>query len=141
MNKINQFLFYTIDYYKGRALNPGLSFWFHEILLVSVKNYLPYQQHITDIGLAPTVTGTSFLSKTVYSATICFSCITSCGKDIHSIIHFSGNPHDQIPGMVFKISQKELEQADKYEVADYKRIRVNLLSGASAWVYVNIHSS
>lgn len=67
--------------------------------------------------------------------------IAKSGEDVHSIIYFSGNPQDQIPGMVFKISQEELEQADKYEVADYKRIRVNLLSGLSAWVYVSIHSS
>jgi gamma-glutamylcyclotransferase (GGCT)/AIG2-like uncharacterized protein YtfP len=67
--------------------------------------------------------------------------IAKSGENIHSIIHFSGNPQDQIPGMVFKISLKELEQADKYEVADYKRIRVRLLSGTSAWVYVSINSA
>ena len=67
--------------------------------------------------------------------------IAKSGEEVHSIIYFSGNSNDQIPGMVFKISQEELEQADKYEVADYKRIRVNLLSGVSAWVYVSIHSS
>lgn len=67
--------------------------------------------------------------------------IAKSGEDVHSIIHFSGNPQDQIPGMVFKISQGELEQADKYEVADYKRIQVKLLSGMSAWVYVSINSA
>lgn len=69
------------------------------------------------------------------------SVIATSGEDVHYIIHFSGNPDDQVPGMVFKISKEELEQADKYEVADYKRIRVNLGSGTSAWVYVSIHSS
>jgi len=67
--------------------------------------------------------------------------IAKSGEDVHSIILFSGNHQDQVPGTVFKISQEELEQADKYEVADYKRIKVNLLSGLSAWVYVSIHSS
>jgi len=43
--------------------------------------------------------------------------------------------------MVFKVSRKELEQADKYEVADYKRVQVTLQSGKSAWVYVSIYSS
>lgn len=66
--------------------------------------------------------------------------IAKSGEDIHSIIHFSGNPQDQIPGMVFKISLAELEQADKYEVADYKRVQVKLLSGTSAWVYVSVNS-
>ena len=63
--------------------------------------------------------------------------IAKSGEDIHSIIQFSGNPKEQIPGIVFKISKEELLQADKYEVADYKRIQVQLLSGIFAWVYVN----
>lgn len=66
--------------------------------------------------------------------------IAKSGEEVHSIIHFSGYPQDQIPGMVFKISPEELEQADKYEVADYKRIEVKLLSGESAWVYVSVNS-
>ncbi len=64
--------------------------------------------------------------------------IAKSGEDVHSIIHFSGNSEDQIPGMVFKISKEELEQADQYEVADYQRIQVKLLSGLSAWVYVSV---
>lgn len=67
--------------------------------------------------------------------------IAKSGENVHSIIHFSGNPKDQIQGMVFQISKKELEQADKYEVADYKRVQITLQSGKSAWVYVSIHSS
>lgn len=63
--------------------------------------------------------------------------IAKSGEEIHSIVQFSGNPEDQIPGMVFKISYEELLQADKYEVADYKRIQVQLASGILAWVYVN----
>lgn len=67
--------------------------------------------------------------------------IAKSGEEVHSIIHFSGNPQDQIPGTVFKISMDELEKADEYEVADYKRIQVKLLSGTLAWVYVSVHSS
>lgn len=67
--------------------------------------------------------------------------IAKSGEEVHSIIHFSGNPENKISGMVFKISQEELKQADKYEVADYKRILVKLLSGTSAWVYVSVNSS
>lgn len=63
--------------------------------------------------------------------------IAKSGEDVHSIIQFSGNPEDQISGMVFKVSPEELIQADKYEVADYKRVQVKLLSGILAWVYVN----
>ena len=43
--------------------------------------------------------------------------------------------------MVFKVSQKELEEADKYEVADYKRVSVQLASGIKAWVYVHADDS
>lgn len=67
--------------------------------------------------------------------------IAKSGEEFHSIIHHSGDPKDQIPGIVFKISPKELIEADKYEVADYKRIQVQLLSGITAWVYVSIQSS
>lgn len=67
--------------------------------------------------------------------------IAKSGEEVHSIIHFSGNLGNKIPGMVFKISLDELEEADKYEVADYKRIKVKLLSGISAWVYVSVKSS
>lgn len=62
--------------------------------------------------------------------------IAKSGEDVHSIIQFSGNPKDQIEGIVFKISKKELLQADRYEVTDYKRIQAQLLSGTFAWVYV-----
>ena len=63
--------------------------------------------------------------------------IAKSGEETHSIVHFSGNPEDQISGVVFKISREELYQADIYEVDDYKRIQVKLLSGTSAWVYVS----
>ena len=38
--------------------------------------------------------------------------------------------------MAFEITPAELAAADQYEVADYKRIAVTLLSGRAAWVYV-----
>lgn len=63
--------------------------------------------------------------------------IAKSGEDVHSIVEFSGNPQDRIPGMVFKISPEELARADEYEVEDYKRIQVKLLSGVLGWVYVS----
>ena len=67
--------------------------------------------------------------------------IETSGEDVHSIIHFSGNPADQVEGMVFQVSLKELQAADAYEVSDYKSILVKLSSGRLAWVYVSIKSS
>jgi hypothetical protein len=40
----------------------------------------------------------------------------------------------------FTVTKKELEQADAYEPADYKRTLVQLKSGINAWVYVNLRS-
>lgn len=47
-----------------------------------------------------------------------------------------GTVTDEVAGMVFEITPAELASADRYEVADYKRIRVRLKSGIAAWVYV-----
>lgn len=43
---------------------------------------------------------------------------------------------DQVSGMVFTVSAEELLNADAYEVDDYHRIQVRLMSGETAWVYV-----
>ncbi len=59
------------------------------------------------------------------------------GEATHPVMKHTGNASDQIAGVVFDISPKELEQADAYEVADYKRILVQLNSGVQAWVYVS----
>lgn len=67
--------------------------------------------------------------------------IAKSGEDVHSILTFSGNPLDLVPGVVFRVTPEELRRADEYEVADYKRVKVDLRSGVSAWVYVSVASS
>lgn len=37
---------------------------------------------------------------------------------------------------MFEITAAELAAADRYEVADYKRVEVTLSSGLKAWVYI-----
>jgi gamma-glutamylcyclotransferase (GGCT)/AIG2-like uncharacterized protein YtfP len=64
--------------------------------------------------------------------------VAASGEAVHPILLPSGNKLDQIQGVVFDLSSKELELADQYEVADYKRISVTLFSGITAWVYVSI---
>ncbi len=54
----------------------------------------------------------------------------------HPIAVFSGNPDDMISGMVFEVTDAELLKADQYEVDDYHRILVTLMSGKQAWAYV-----
>jgi hypothetical protein len=39
---------------------------------------------------------------------------------------------------IFRISTEELAAADRYEVADYRRVRVRLASGRDAWAYVKV---
>ncbi len=57
------------------------------------------------------------------------------GERFHPIV-VPGDASDEVPGMVFEITSEELASADRYEVADYKRIAVRLKSGKEAWVYV-----
>lgn len=64
------------------------------------------------------------------------SVIESSGTDEHPILSYSGNHIDIVEGTVFEITEKELAQADKYEVDDYKRTKASFASGKSAWVYI-----
>ena len=62
--------------------------------------------------------------------------LATSGKRHHPIVSPSGDANDSVEGMVFRISDDELAAADRYEVADYKRVAVELASGLTAWVYV-----
>lgn len=64
------------------------------------------------------------------------SAVESSGKTHHPILHFSGNIKDEIKGMLFEITEVEMNNADIYEAEQYKRIKVTLKSGKKAWVYV-----
>jgi len=50
----------------------------------------------------------------------------------------SNNKDDSIEGTVFEVSAEELLVADKYEPANYKRVKVELDSGKKAWIYIAI---
>lgn len=58
------------------------------------------------------------------------------GKEFHPIAMETGKLADQVDGMIFEITPQELQQADYYEVADYKRIKRTFKSGKEAWIYV-----
>jgi gamma-glutamylcyclotransferase (GGCT)/AIG2-like uncharacterized protein YtfP len=66
--------------------------------------------------------------------------VAMSGTAYHRNIQFTGVASDFIEGAVFTVTRKELEQADAYEPADYKRTLVQLRSGINAWVYVNHRS-
>jgi hypothetical protein len=63
--------------------------------------------------------------------------VATSGKTHHPILKFTGRDSDVVEGTVFKITAEELQNADRYEVAAYKRIAVSLRSGVRAWVYVD----
>ncbi len=62
--------------------------------------------------------------------------IKTSGDTVHPILVYTGNETDQVKGTVFDITLNELHLADQYEVAEYKRIAVTLVSGITSWVYV-----
>lgn len=67
--------------------------------------------------------------------------VATSGKTHHPVVTYTGNPADAVSGMVFAITTAELQQADDYEVASYRRDSVTLASGTRAWVYVDARSA
>jgi gamma-glutamylcyclotransferase (GGCT)/AIG2-like uncharacterized protein YtfP len=62
--------------------------------------------------------------------------IAKSGSNSHPILRRGADPADEVPGMVFELTDDELAAADRYEVSDYRRVAVRLKSGLEAWVYV-----
>ena len=60
------------------------------------------------------------------------------GLTVHPIVRETGNPLDKVVGRVLRVTDDEIDAADEYEVALYRRISVVLASGLSAWVYVGV---
>jgi hypothetical protein len=58
------------------------------------------------------------------------------GREIHTIACRTGDPGDRIAGVVFMLTQDEIEATDLYETDAYARVEVALVSGATAFVYV-----
>ena len=65
--------------------------------------------------------------------------VATSGTAHHRNLQFTGRASDFVDGTVFKLTKQELEQADAYEPAEYKRVLVQLRSGMNAWVYVSIN--
>ncbi|TDW47630.1 gamma-glutamyl AIG2-like cyclotransferase [Curtobacterium sp. PhB42] len=62
--------------------------------------------------------------------------VRTSGSDLHPILR-RGAPDDVVEGVALTLGYEwQLRAVDDYEVADYQRIRVELTSGLSAWVYV-----
>jgi gamma-glutamylcyclotransferase (GGCT)/AIG2-like uncharacterized protein YtfP len=63
--------------------------------------------------------------------------IATSGKTVHTIVRFNGRNDSRVTGTVFEITDEELANADRYEVAAYKRVAAMLASGKQAWVYID----
>ncbi|GAA1170993.1 gamma-glutamylcyclotransferase family protein [Pseudonocardia alaniniphila] len=61
--------------------------------------------------------------------------LATFGRDRHPVLRPSTDPHAEVPGTAFSLTDAELLAVDRYEVDDYERIRVPLRSGRRAWVY------
>ena len=63
--------------------------------------------------------------------------VATSGKAHHAIVKFNGRDDSRVSGTVFEVSEEELESADAYEPAGYKRVSARLASGKQAWVYAD----
>lgn len=60
------------------------------------------------------------------------------GLNEHPILRRTDDPRDRVFGRVLTLTPEELDAADEYEVALYRRTSVVLASGRRAWVYVAV---
>jgi hypothetical protein len=63
--------------------------------------------------------------------------VIASGTAQHRNLEFTGLASDGVEGIALRVTRKELEQADAYEPAGYRRVPVQLKSGLSAWVYLD----
>lgn len=59
------------------------------------------------------------------------------GKAEHKILRHTGQDDSRLDGVVFEVTEQELEIADDYEPDPWQRVLVKLASGKRAWVYVD----
>lgn len=62
--------------------------------------------------------------------------IATSGSDIHPILR-KGSELESVSGAYLELTESELAATDAYEVDDYVRRKVTLLSGNVAWVYLD----
>jgi gamma-glutamylcyclotransferase (GGCT)/AIG2-like uncharacterized protein YtfP len=63
--------------------------------------------------------------------------IAATGRAQHANLDFNEKSESRVPGTVLELTEAELAATDAYEqLADYKRIEVELVSGMTAWTYV-----
>jgi gamma-glutamylcyclotransferase (GGCT)/AIG2-like uncharacterized protein YtfP len=64
--------------------------------------------------------------------------VAATGTTHHADARFTGREESRVAGMVFEVTDAELERVDAYEAAfAYRRTAVTLASGRRAWVYAH----
>jgi hypothetical protein len=66
--------------------------------------------------------------------------VAASGKADHAVVRFTGRSDGRVRGTVFELTERELEDADRYEPAGWKRVSATLASGREAWVYADARS-
>ena len=61
--------------------------------------------------------------------------VAASGRAQHAIVRFTGHEDHRVAGIALELTEQELEHADHYEPAGYRRVRARLASGREAWVY------
>jgi|SRR6476620_6781890 len=61
--------------------------------------------------------------------------VLKSGKSHHATVRFIGRDDSSVRGIVFEMTDSELEKADSYEPAGYKRVSAKVKSGRVVWVY------
>jgi gamma-glutamylcyclotransferase (GGCT)/AIG2-like uncharacterized protein YtfP len=67
--------------------------------------------------------------------------VTASGIARHPIVRETQSSQDRVAGTLLRVTGAELARADDYEAGDYRRVRVTLASGQSAWLYVAAQTS
>jgi hypothetical protein len=63
------------------------------------------------------------------------------GTSRHTMAKFTGRSSDVVAGTTFAVTEEEIQNADRYEVAAVVRVSVTLQSGVRAWAYVDARST
>lgn len=61
--------------------------------------------------------------------------------NFQNTLTISGDKNDMVAGTALELTNEELLTADKYEPANYRRIKVTLESGRKAWIYLAIRTT
>jgi hypothetical protein len=88
-------------------------------------------------GRSDALPGFELVSLTIEDQAV----VAISGTARHTMARFSGRASDLISGTVFAVTAREIENADRYEVAAVQRVAVVLQSGTRAWAYVDARYS